>query len=62
MEKIKWTPNEMPKTEDKYLPLMTKEKIEKALAFHKSVSEYSETPLAELNHISDYLLLNDFFV
>lgn len=62
MEKIKWTANEMPKTEDKYLPLMSKEKIEKALAFHKSFPQYSETPLAELNHMAAYLGLNDFFV
>ena len=52
----------MPKTEDKYLPLMSKEKIEKALAFHKSFPQYSETPLAELNHMAAYLGLNDFFV
>ena len=62
MEKIKWIANEMPKTEDKYLPLMSKEKIEKALAFHKSFPQYSETPLAELNHMAAYLGLNDFFV
>ena len=35
LEKIKWTANEMPKTEDKYLPLMSKEKLRKLWLFTK---------------------------
>ncbi|MFK4567391.1 diaminopropionate ammonia-lyase [Enterococcus sp. UD-01] len=62
MEKIKWTANEMPKTDDQYLSLMSKDAIEKALAFHRSFPQYSQTPLAELNELADYLGLNDFYV
>ncbi|MTD38108.1 diaminopropionate ammonia-lyase [Erwinia sp. CPCC 100877] len=62
MEKIKWTANEMPKTDDQYLSLMSKAAIEKALAFHRSFPQYSQTPLAELNELADYLGLNDFYV
>lgn len=62
MGKIKWTANEMPKTDDQYINLMSKEAIEKALAFHKSFPQYSRTPLAELKHMSEYLGIKNFFV
>ncbi|MFD2305243.1 diaminopropionate ammonia-lyase [Enterococcus termitis] len=62
MEKIKWTANEMPKTDDQYLSLMSKDSIEKALAFHQSFPQYSQTPLAEVKNMAAYLGLKDFFV
>ncbi|EOL43522.1 diaminopropionate ammonia-lyase [Enterococcus caccae] len=62
MEKIKWTANEMPKTNDQYLTLMSKEAIEKALAFHRSFPQYNQTPLAELKNMAEHLGLKDFFV
>ena len=62
MEKIKWTANEMPKTDDQYLSLMSKGAIEKALAFHGSFPQYNQTPLAELKNMAEYLGLKDFFV
>ncbi|WP_159722299.1 diaminopropionate ammonia-lyase [Enterococcus sp. CSURQ0835] len=62
MDKIKWVKNEMPKTEDKYLPLMNQENMKKARKFHKSFPQYSETPLVELTQMADYLGLDDFFV
>lgn len=62
MEKIKWTANEMPKTDDQYLSLMSKEAIEKALAFHRSFPQYNQTPLAELKQMAQHLGLKDFFV
>ncbi|WP_086312554.1 diaminopropionate ammonia-lyase [Enterococcus sp. 7F3_DIV0205] len=62
MEKIKWTANEMPKTNDQYLTLMSKEAIEKALAFHRSFPQYNQTPLAELKNMAEFLGLKDFFV
>lgn len=62
MEKIKWTKNEMPKTEDKYLNLMSDENINKALAFHKGFPQYTETPLAELKNMAEHLGLKNFFV
>lgn len=62
LEKIKWTANEMPKTNDQYITLMSKEAIEKALAFHRSFPQYSQTPLAELKNMANYLGIKDFFV
>lgn len=62
MEKIKWTKNEMPKTDDKYLNLMADEQIQKALSFHKSFPQYGQTPLCELKNMAQYLGLNNFYV
>ena len=62
MEPIKWTINEMPKTDDKYLSLMSIESLGKALAFHKSFPQYSITPLANLKEMAKYLGVNSFFV
>jgi diaminopropionate ammonia-lyase len=62
LDLIKWTANEMPKTDDKYLNLMSKESVEKALSFHKSFPQYSQTPLAELKEMAKFLGVNSFFV
>ncbi|MHC5374355.1 diaminopropionate ammonia-lyase [Enterococcus sp. LJL120] len=62
MEEIKWLKNEMPKTDDQFLPLMSEENIGKALAFHQSFPQYTTTPLAELQQLSNYLGFKDFFV
>lgn len=62
MEKIKWVKNEMPKTDDPYLELMDQKHMAKARAFHESFPQYSETPLAELKHIADYIGLRNVFV
>lgn len=62
MEEIKWLKNEMPKTDDPFLLLMSEENIGKALAFHQSFPQYTTTPLAELPQLSNYLGLKDFFV
>lgn len=52
---VKWVLNRMPKTEDRNLPLMSTEEVKKARAFHESFPQYSETPLAELPHLAEYL-------
>jgi diaminopropionate ammonia-lyase len=62
LEPIKWTKNEMPKTDDKYLGLMSEESINNALAFHKSFPQYSVTPLANLKEMAKYLGVKSFFV
>ena len=62
MEAIKWTINEMPKTDDKHLSLMSEESLEKALSFHESFPQYSVTPLANLKEMAKYLGVNAFFV
>ncbi|MEG0377953.1 MAG: diaminopropionate ammonia-lyase, partial [Eubacterium sp.] len=62
MEKIKWVPNEMPKSDDKELEIMSIEAVEKAKAFHESFPQYSETPLVELKQMAEYLGVGEFFV
>ena len=50
METIKWAVNEMPKTDDSQLQVMSLENVAKARAFHESFPQYSVTPLS-LIHI-----------
>ena len=62
MEKIQWVFNEMPKSGDRYLPLMAKEKIEEVRAFHSSFPQYSVTPLACLDRMAERLGLGGLYV
>lgn len=52
---IKWAANQMPKTEDKNLPIMSLEEVKKARAFHKSIPQYQKTPLANLEKMAEEL-------
>lgn len=52
---FKWKINEMPKSDDKNLPLMDVKEVEKARVFHKSFPQYSETPLANLKEMAKFL-------
>ena len=60
--KIKWVTNNMPKDEDKNLPIMGTENVAKARAFHKSFPQYSVTPLANLEGMAKRLGLGGLFV
>ncbi|MEG1619099.1 MAG: diaminopropionate ammonia-lyase [Eubacterium sp.] len=62
MEKIKWVSNEMPKSDDKELAVMSLEAVSKAKAFHESFPQYSETPLVKLKQMALYLGVGDIFV
>jgi len=62
MEQIKWVSNEMPKTKDANLNVMALSEVSKAKTFHQSFPQYKETPLANLQHMSDYLGLGNVFV
>lgn len=62
MDKIKWVKNEMPQTKDGYLLLMDEGNMKKARRFHQSFPQYSETPLADLKEMANYLGVKDFFV
>jgi len=62
LEKIKWVENNMPQTADQHAKLMSEQPIEKALAFHQSFPQYSQTPLAELTNLADYLGIKKLFV
>ena len=62
METIKWVLNEMPKSGDQYLPLMTMKEIEQVRAFHRSFPQYTVTPLANLKGMAERLGLGGLFV
>ena len=62
MENIKWVLNEMPKSGDKYLPLMAKDKIEQVKAFHSTFPQYSVTPLADLKGMAARMGLGGLYV
>ena len=62
IEHIKWVPNRMPKSEDKYLDIMSLENVAKARAFHSSFPQYSITPLARLDTMAKYLGLGGLYV
>ena len=61
-EKMKWAVNNMPKTEDANLAIMSTEEITKTRAFHKSFPQYTETPLTKLEHMAAYLSLKELFI
>lgn len=62
MDKILWAKNQMPKTDDKQLEVMSVENITKARKFHQSFPQYSVTPLAQLSGMAAHLGLKGFFV
>ena len=52
---IKWTENIMPKGEDKELEIMAPANVRAARAFHESFPQYTETPLAGLDRLAEFL-------
>lgn len=63
MENIKWVKNTLPKTENKnLLDFLNKEEITKSRDFHKSFPQYEETPLVNLENLSNDLGLGDIFI
>ena len=54
-EGLKWITNEVPKSKDSYLELMSEENVKKANEFHKSFPQYSVTPLKKLGALAQYL-------
>ncbi len=62
MDPIKWTLNEMPKSEDRNLPIMSQEHVAEAREFHRSFPQYSVTPLARLDGMAEHLGLGNLFV
>jgi len=62
-EPIKWAVNEMPKTDcSKVLALMSEGEVEKAHRFHSSFPQYTETPLADLSNMAEYLGIGGIYV
>lgn len=55
---FKWKMNIMPKSEDKNLPIMSLDEVERAKTFHKSFPQYEVTPLVDLKEMTKLLGLN----
>ena len=62
MEQIKWAANTLPKTEDKNLAYLSPDISKKVRTFHESFPQYHRTPLANLDHMAEYLGLKNVFV
>ena len=61
-QKILWAVNQMPKTDDKNLPIMGLEEIAKARTFHESFPQYTKTPLTKLDHMAAYLGVKEIYL
>ncbi len=61
-EKIKWVLNNMPKSKDEQLSIMSLENVEKAKDFHESFPQYAPTPLACLSSMAEYLNLSEIYI
>ncbi|CDC71504.1 MULTISPECIES: diaminopropionate ammonia-lyase [environmental samples] len=61
-ETIQWTPNQMPRSDDRQLSIMSLENVAKARSFHRSFPQYSITPLARLDGMAKHLGLGSLFV
>lgn len=59
---IKWTMNCMPKTDDRWLSVMSTDEVKKVRAFHRSFPQYAPTPLADLRHAAARLGIKGLFV
>ena len=62
MDTIKWAVNHMPKTDDRNLSVMALPEIKKARTFHESFPQYTQTPLAKLPQMAEYLRLGEVYV
>ena len=62
MEKMKWTLNRMPKSDDRCLAIMSEDNVAKAQRFHKSFPQYSVTPLAALDHMAARMGVGGIYV
>lgn len=59
---IKWTLNNITKSDDKYVENMSAAEMEKAGSFHKSFPQYDATPLTPLSNLAAYLGLKRLYV
>lgn len=59
---LKWTLNNIVKSDDKQVQNMSLEEMTKASNFHKSFPQYSVTPLTRLQNLADYLGLKRLYV
>jgi diaminopropionate ammonia-lyase len=57
-----WVINQLPKTDDCHLALMSEERVRQAQEFHSSIPGYAATPLASLRNMAGYLGIKGLFV
>ena len=62
MEAIRWTLNQMPKGDGRWLSVMSQEHVAKARAFHRSFPQYTVTPLTGLPQMARHLGLGGLYV
>ncbi len=62
MELIKWSDNHMPRSDDRWLNVMSEENVEAANTFHKCFPQYSVTPLANLRGLAEEIGLGGLYV
>ena len=62
MDNIKWLKNNITSNNCSALELMKTDEVKKAHAFHKSFSEYEETPLVSLSSLARELKLGGIYV
>ena len=62
MKPIEWTLNHMPKSDDRQLPVMSRENVKRARSFHQSFPEYTVTPLQRLRELAGRLGVKEVFV
>lgn len=60
--RLKWTLNNIVKSDDLQVQNMSLEEMKKAINFHKSFPQYSVTPLTRLSNLADYLGLKRLYV
>jgi len=62
MKPIEWTLNQMPKSDDRQLSVMSRENVQLARGFHQSFPEYTVTPLKRLKELAGKLGVKEIFV
>ena len=62
MGAIKWSKNQLPKTDDRHLSLMAKSETDKARAFHRSFPQYDSTPLHNLKNAAAEMGISGLYV
>ena len=62
MKPIEWTLNQMPKSDDRQLNVMSRENVKLARGFHQSFPEYTVTPLQRLKEMAGKLGVKEVFV
>lgn len=60
--KLKWTLNNITKSDDTQIQNMSVDEMEKASNFHKSFPQYEATPLTRLSELARYLGLRRLYV